>query len=250
MMVALVTGATSGFGAAIARRIVAEGGRVIAAGRRRERLLALRSELGPAVHPLELDVRERRSLAEALAGLPADFASIDVFVANAGLAWGMEPAQRADLEDWETMIATNVAGLAYGVHAVLPGMLARERGHVVLIGSTAASYPYPGGNVYGATKAFVAQLARNLRADLVGTPIRVTEIAPGLSGGTEFSQTRFHGDEAKASAVYAGAQPLTAEDVADAVGWAITRPAHVNINAIELMPTTQAAGPLAVHRTS
>jgi 3-hydroxy acid dehydrogenase / malonic semialdehyde reductase len=248
-MTILVTGATSGFGLAIARRFAEAGHKVVAAGRRRERLQALVAASGDqTIHALELDVRDRRAVEDAIAGLPAGFADIDVLVNNAGLAVGLEPAQAADLDGWEAMVDTNVKGLMYVTRAVLPRMVARDTGHVVNIGSTAASYPYPGGNVYGATKAFVRQLSLNLRADLVGTRVRVTEIDPGLVGGTEFSNVRFRGDDARAAGIYDGADALTPEDVADAVFWAATRPARVNINVIELMPVTQAFGPLVVHR--
>ena len=247
----LVTGATSGFGLAIARRFAQAGHTVVAAGRRRDRLQALVGELGDhAVHTLELDVRDRRAVEDAVAGLPAAFADIAVLVNNAGLAVGLEPAQAADLDGWEAMVDTNVKGLMYVTRAVLPGMVARDTGHVVNIGSTAASYPYPGGNVYGATKAFVRQFSLNLRADLVGTRVRVTEIDPGLVGGTEFSNVRFRGDDARAAGVYDGADALTPDDVADTVFWAATRPPRVNINVIELMPVSQAFGPLVVHRGS
>jgi 3-hydroxy acid dehydrogenase/malonic semialdehyde reductase len=244
-----VTGATAGFGSAIARRFVAEGHRVVIAGRRADRLDALQAELGDAALPLTLDVRERAAVEAAVASLPADFAEIDVLVNNAGLALGLEPAQAADLDDWETMVDTNVKGLMAMTHALLPGMVARGRGHVINLGSTAGEWPYPGGNVYGATKAFVRQFTLNLRADLVGTGVRATDIEPGLCGGTEFSTTRFKGDQAKADAMYANTQSLTAEDIADAVCWVASRPAHVNINILQLMPQTQAFGPLAVKRS-
>lgn len=243
-----ITGASAGFGAAIARRFVVEGHRVIAAGRRADRLEALRAELGAAVLPLVLDVRDRTAIEAAVAGLPADRAAIDVLVNNAGLALGLEPAQAAALDDWETMVDTNVKGLMAMTHAVLPGMVARGRGHVVNLGSTAGEWPYPGGNVYGATKAFVRQFTLNLRADLVGTGVRATDIEPGLCGGTEFSNVRFKGDDAKAAAMYANVQPLTAEDIADAVVWVATRPPHVNVNILQLMPQAQAFGPLTIKR--
>jgi len=244
-----VTGATAGFGSAIARRFVAEGHRVVIAGRRADRLDALQAELGDAALPLTLDVRDRAAVEAAVASLPADFAEIDVLVNNAGLALGLEPAQAADLDDWETMVDTNVKGLMAMTHALLPGMVARGRGHVINLGSTAGEWPYPGGNVYGATKAFVRQFTLNLRADLVGTGVRATDIEPGLCGGTEFSTTRFKGDQAKADAMYANTQSLTAEDIADAVCWVASRPAHVNINILQLMPQTQAFGPLAIKRS-
>ncbi|WP_085314755.1 SDR family NAD(P)-dependent oxidoreductase [Derxia lacustris] len=247
-LTALITGATAGFGAAIARRFVAEGHRVVIAGRRAERLDALVAELGAAAHPVVLDVRDRDAVFAAVAALPADFAAIDLLVNNAGLALGLEPAQRADLDDWERMIDTNIKGLVYMTRALLPGMVERGRGHVVNLGSVAGEFPYPGGNVYGATKAFVHQLSLNLRADLLGTPVRVTDVQPGLCGGTEFSNVRFKGDDAKAAKVYENTQPLTAEDIADTVFWVATRPAHINVNSIQLMPVCQAFGPLAVHK--
>jgi 3-hydroxy acid dehydrogenase/malonic semialdehyde reductase len=247
-MIVLVTGATTGFGAATARRFALDGARVIAAGRRLERLDALRSEFGELILPLELDVRDRAGVARAIETLPAAFAAIDVLVNNAGLAVGLEPANEAQLDDWDAMVDTNVKGLMYVTRAVLPGMVERDRGHVVNLGSVAGEWPYPGGNVYGATKAFVHQFSLNLRADLLGKNVRVTDVAPGLSGGTEFSQVRFKGDVAKAAKVYEGTTPLSADDVADAIHWVVTRPAHVNVNSIQMMPVSQAFGPLAVKR--
>ena len=248
-MIVFVTGATSGFGAAIVRRFVHEGHQVVALGRRQDRLDTLRDEfVADRVHTVMLDVRDNAAVERAVAGLPDAFSAIDVLVNNAGLALGLEPAQRAELDDWEQMVDTNIKGLMYVTRAVLPGMVERGRGHVVNIGSIAGNYPYPGGNVYGATKAFVRQLSLNLRADLVNNAIRVTDIAPGLSSGTEFSNVRFHGDDKKAEQVYANTQSLTAEDIAESVYWVTTLPAHVNVNVLELMPVTQAAGPLAISR--
>lgn len=248
-MIILVTGATAGFGAAIARRFALAGHRVIAAGRRQDRLEVLADELGrDNVHPLALDVRDRPAVEAAIASLPAAFADIDLLVNNAGLARGLEPAQAANLDDWETMVDTNVKGVMYVTHAVLPGMVQRGRGHVVNLGSIAATYPYPGGNVYGATKAFVRQFSLNLRADLAGTGVRVTDIEPGLAGESEFSVVRFGGDEERAAKIYEGADPLTPDDIAEAVFWSATLPPHVNINAIELMPVSQSFGALAIHR--
>ncbi len=244
----LVTGASVGFGAAITRRFVNEGHRVIATARRIDKLDALRAELGAAVLPLSLDVTDRQAIEALAANLPADWAAIDVLVNNAGLALGLEPAHLASLEDWESMVDTNIKGLMTMTRTILPGMVARGRGHVINIGSTAGEWPYPGGNTYGATKAFVRQFTLNLRADLVGTGVRATDIEPGLCGGTEFSAVRFHGDQAKADSVYAGTTPLSADDVADAVHWVASRPAHVNINHLQLMPECQAIGPLAVKR--
>jgi 3-hydroxy acid dehydrogenase/malonic semialdehyde reductase len=249
-MIVLVTGASAGFGAAISRRFAAEGHRIIAAGRRADRLEALAAELGAdKVHVLVLDVRDRAAVEAAIAGLPADWAEIDLLVNNAGLAVGTEPAQSADLDGWETMVDTNIKGLICVTHAVLPGMVARNRGHVVNLGSTAGTYPYPGGNVYGASKAFVRQFSLNLRADLLGTAVRVTDVSPGLVGGTEFSGVRFRGDSGKAAKVYEGANALTPEDVAETVHWVASLPGRVNINVVEMMPVTQASGALAVYRT-
>jgi 3-hydroxy acid dehydrogenase/malonic semialdehyde reductase len=185
---------------------------------------------------------------KGIAGLPPAFAQVDILVNNAGMARGLEPAQAADLDDWDSMVDTNVKGLMYMTRAVLPGMVARNTGHIVNIGSTAGEWPYPGGNVYGATKAFVRQFSYNLRADLHGTKIRVTDIEPGLVGGTEFSGIRFKGDQAKADGVYAGTDPLTPEDIADTVHWVATRPARVNVNLLQVMPVVQSFGPLRIHR--
>ncbi len=247
-MIIFVTGASAGFGAAIARSFVKGGHRVVATARRKDRLDALAAELGDALLALELDVRDRDAVAAVPTLLPADFAEVDVLVNNAGLALGLEPAHKAALEDWQTMIDTNCTGLVQVTRALLPGMVERNRGHVFNMGSVAGRWPYAGGNVYGATKAFVRQFSLNLRADLLGTAIRVTDIEPGLCGGTEFSNVRFHGDDDKAAKVYADVQPLTAEDIADSVYWIATRPAHVNINTIELMPVAQSFAGLSVHR--
>ena len=244
----LIPGATAGFGAAMARRFVRDGHRVIATGRRAERLEALRAELGAALLPFPLDVTDAAAVAALPGSLPQGWQEVDVLVNNAGLALGLDPAHKARIEDWDQVLATNVAGLLHVTRALLPGMVGRDRGHVVNLGSTAGIYPYPGGHIYGASKAFVAHFTLNLKADLIGTNVRVTCIEPGLVGGTEFSVVRF-GDAEKAAAFYAGASPLTADDVAEAVAWVIGLPRHVNINRIELMPTCQAPGPLAVKRT-
>ena len=246
-MILFITGATAGFGAAIARRFAQDGAKIVATGRRADRLKALAEELGPNLLPLALDVRDRAAVERAVAGLPDGFGDIDLLVNNAGLALGLDPAHKASLQDWQTMVDTNIAGLLNVTHAILPGMVARDRGHVVNLGSMAATYPYPGGNVYGATKAFVHQFSLNLRADLLGSRVRVSCIEPGMVGGTEFSAVRL-GDDAKAAAVYAGADPLTPEDIADTVHWVASRPARVNVNTLEVMPVCQAFGPLAIKR--
>lgn len=240
-MIILVTGASAGFGASIARLLAPLGHKIIATGRRADRLDDLAQELGPdRVLPLVFDVTDRAAVEKAIAGLPAEWADIDVLVNNAGLALGLEPAQEADLDNWDRMIDTNVKGLTYVTRAVLPGMVRRDRGHVVNIGSIAGSWPYFGGNVYGATKAFVRQFTLNLRTDLLGTKVRATDIEPGLVGGTEFSNVRFAGNDEKAANVYANTTPLTSEDVAETVRWIITLPAHFNVNMIEIMPVVQA----------
>lgn len=247
-MIVLVTGASSGFGAGIARKFVREGHRVIAAARRTDRLAALAAELGPALLPVELDVTRKESIDQMLASLPRDWQIIDVLVNNAGLALGLEPAHQAHLADWDTMIATNCQGLVWMTRAILPAMVERGSGHVINMGSVAGAYPYPGGNVYGATKAFVDQFTLNLRADIVGTGVKATNIAPGMAGGTEFSNVRFKGDDTAAEKVYQGIEPLTSDDIAEAVYWAATLPAHVNINYIEMMPTCQGFSPFNVKR--
>jgi NADP-dependent 3-hydroxy acid dehydrogenase YdfG len=247
-MIALITGATAGFGAEMARKFAQNGYKVIAAGRRRERLEKLAAELGANLMPLEMDVTSRESIKQGLDSLPADWRAIDILVNNAGLALGIEPAYKASLDDWETMIATNCKGLVTMTHMILPDMVARGRGTVINIGSTAGAYPYPGGNVYGATKAFVDQFTLNLRADLVGTGVRATTIAPGLCGGTEFSNVRLHGDDAAAAKVYEGTVPLTATDIAETAYWIATLPPHININYIEMMPTCQGFAPFAIKR--
>jgi 3-hydroxy acid dehydrogenase / malonic semialdehyde reductase len=243
-----VTGASSGFGAAIARRFAADGAHVVVAARRKDMLAELAAEFGSTVLPLELDVRDRAAVERTVTSLPGPFAEIDILVNNAGLAKGLEPAHEAELDDWSQMLDTNCKGLLHCTRAVLPGMVARGRGHVINLGSVAASYPYPGGNVYGATKAFVRQLSLNLRCDLHGTGVRVTCIEPGMSGGTEFSTVRFRGNQTAADAVYAGTLPLQPDDIAESVHWTAAQPAHININTIELMPTAQSFAPLQIHR--
>lgn len=248
--VVFITGATSGFGAAAARRYVAAGGKVVATGRREDRLLALRDELGhDKCHIIPLDVRDRKAMQAAIASIPAPFDAINIVLANAGLALGLQPAAETDLDDWETMIDTNIKGLVYTVRLLLPGLIERGGGHVVTMGSVAGEYAYPGASVYAASKAFVKHFALAIRSDLQGKNVRVTNIEPGMTE-TEFSVVRFKGDEDKAGNVYAGMQPMTAEDIAESIFWATSLPAHVNINKIEMMATEQAIGPFIVHRRS
>lgn len=246
--IAMVTGASSGFGLAIARRLAEGGMRVIATARRQDRLNELAAAFPGQVLPLVLDVTNRAAIKEQVASLPNDFAEIDVLVNNAGLALGMAPAQGADLDDWQTMIETNCLGLAAVTHAVLPGMVARNTGLIINIGSIAGDYPYAGGNVYGATKAFVHQFSLNLKSDLLGTGVRVSCIEPGLAGGSEFSNVRFKGDDTKAANVYQGTQPIMPDDIAATVDWLVQLPPHLNINVIEMMPVCQAPAGLAIHR--
>lgn len=240
----LITGATSGFGKACAEYFATQGWQMILTGRRVERLEQLQDQLGEAVRQtIPLDVRDREQVFEQLGSLT----DVDVLLNNAGLALGLEPSWKVDVDDWETMVDTNIKGLMYCTRALLPQMVERNSGHVVNIGSTAGSWPYPGGNVYGGTKAFVQQFSRNLRADLIGSKVRVTNLAPGMAE-SEFSNVRFKGDDEQAAKVYQGAEALRPEDIAETVFWIVNRPAHVNINAIELMPVDQAWGPFTIHR--
>lgn len=245
----LITGATSGFGKACAVRFAKEGWRLILAARRHDRLSDLQKQLKgeTPTHIIALDVRDQKAVAGELLSLPDNFSNIDVLVNNAGLALGLEPAHKSELSDWDTMVDTNIKGLMYCTRAVLPGMVQRNRGHVVNIGSIAGDWPYPGGNVYGATKAFVKQFSRNLRADLFGTAVRVTNIEPGMAE-SEFSIVRFKGDTEKAAKVYEGTRPITPEDLAEMIYWVVSLPSHININRLEVMPTCQTWGHFAVSR--
>ena len=247
-MAVLITGASAGFGAAMCRRFVAAGYQVIGAARRADKLAQLQQELGAAFYPLSMDVTDKASVDAALASLPPQWADIDLLVNNAGLALGLEAADKADYGDWETMIHTNVLGLTYLTRQILPQMVARGSGYIINMGSIAGTYPYPGGNVYGATKAFVRQFSLNLRADLAGTGIRVSNIEPGMCGGTEFSQVRFKGDEARVAALYADVAFLSGEDIANTALWLYQTPPHMNINSIEIMPVAQSFSALPVRR--
>lgn len=243
-----ITGATAGFGEACARRYAAAGHRLILTGRRSDRLKALAGSLKVPVHTITLDVRDRKAVEQAVSSLPAEFAAIDILLNNAGLALGLEPAHRVNIDDWEQMVDTNIKGLMYCTRAILPGMVERDRGHVVNLGSVAGTYPYPGGNVYGGTKSFVHQFSLNLRADLIGSRVRVTCIEPGMAE-TEFSVVRFKGDAEKAKTVYQGMEPMTPDNIAQVIEFVTTIiPEHVNINTLEMMPVMQAFSPFTVKR--
>jgi 3-hydroxy acid dehydrogenase / malonic semialdehyde reductase len=244
----VVTGASAGFGEAISARLCNEGHRVFATARRADRLDALARRCGERLVASTLDVRDAAAVKRLFADIERQHGGIDVLVNNAGLALGIEPAHCASLANWEAMVDTNVKGVMYCSHAALPGMVERDRGWIFNLGSIAGTYPYPGSNVYGATKAFVHQFSVNLRADLAGKNVRVTTIEPGLCGGTEFSITRFHGDSDRAKALYDDTSPLTADDIASTISWLLSLPPNVNINAIEMMPTSQASGNFQVVR--
>ena len=240
----VITGATSGFGKACAEHFAKHQWQLILIGRRHERLLQLQQQLGSCVKQIfAVDVRNREEIFTQLDQLE----DIDVLLNNAGLALGLEPSWKVDIDDWETMVDTNIKGLMYCTRALLPQMVKRNIGHIVNIGSTAGSWPYPGGNAYGGTKAFVQQFSRNLRADLLGTKVRITNLEPGMAE-SEFSQVRFKGDIKSADKFYQGVDSLQPADIAETVYWIVNRPPHVNINSIEMMTIDQAWGPLAVNR--
>jgi 3-hydroxy acid dehydrogenase/malonic semialdehyde reductase len=246
--IALITGATSGFGKACAVLFAENGWNLVLCGRRQERLQMLKEQLSAVlIHTVVCDVRSREEVAGMIAGLPDSHRQIDLLLNNAGLALGLSPAHKADLDDWETMVDTNIKGLMYMTRAVLPAMVKRGQGHIINMGSVAGSWPYPGANAYGATKAFVEQFSNNLRADVHGSGIRVSNVEPGLAE-SEFSVIRFQGDQEKANAVYKGTDPLTPENIAETVYWIATQPPHVNINRLEIMPVCQSWGPFAIHR--
>ena len=247
--IALVTGASAGFGKAIVENLVADGYRVIASARRLEKLQDLQINLGKdTVYPLQMDISQIQAIDEALTSLPQDWREIDILINNAGLALGLDKAYEADFSDWMTMINTNIVGLTYLTRQILPDMVKRNDGMIINLGSTAGIVPYPGANIYGASKAFVKQFSLNLRADLAGTKIRVTNIEPGLCEGTEFSAVRFKGDTERAQKLYDGAHAIKPEDIANTVSWIVSQPSHVNINRIEIMPVSQTFGPQPVYR--
>lgn len=247
-MIIFITGATAGFGAAMVKRFINNGHKVIATGRRIERLATLKTEYGEKIHTLAMDVTDKKQVEDSIDNLPEEWKQIDVLINNAGLALGTAPVQNATLSDWETMVQTNINGLLYCTHKILPGMVARNSGQIINLGSVAGEFPYAGGNIYGATKAFVHQLSLNMRADLLGTKIRVTNIEPGMCN-TEFSEVRFKGDKSMADSVYTGIEALSADDIAETIEWVMTRPAHVNVNVISIMPVQQAYAGFAVNRT-
>jgi len=248
MNVVLVTGASAGFGEAICRKLIADGYKVIGSARRLSKLKSLATELGDNFLPLQLDVTQKDAVDNLLSGLPQGFKNIDILINNAGLALGMDPAYEANYDDWETMVHTNIIGLMHLTRVILPSMVERDFGYIINLGSTAGNYPYYGGNVYGATKAFIKQFSANLRVDLLGKKIRVTNIEPGLCGGTEFSNIRFHGDKEQANAVYKNVNFITAQDIANTVSWLVNTPAHFNVNSLEIMPVAQVPAGLAVSR--
>lgn len=243
----VITGASAGIGAACARAFAAAGARLVLAARRRDRLEALAADLATECHLVEMDVRDAGLVAYTLGQLPAAWAEVDVLVNNAGMGRGLDRLPEGSEEAWDEMIDTNVKGLLYATRALLPGMVARGRGHVVNIGSIAGHEVYPGGAVYCATKHAVRALTQGMRMDTLGSGVRVTTVDPGMVE-TEFSLVRFRGDAERAAKVYAGMTPLTADDVADAVLWAVTRPAHVNIDEIILKPTDQATATQVARR--
>lgn len=242
----LITGASAGFGAALAKSLVAKGHKVVGCARRLDKLNVLAEELGELFLPVVMDVTDTTSLPQIIADLPADFSRIDVLVNNAGLALGTEPAYKADLDDWMQMVNTNIKGLMSLTHAVLPAMVERDSGYIINVGSIAGSWPYYGGNVYGATKAFVEQFSLNLRADLLGTQVRVTNLEPGNVAGTEFSNVRYHGDDEQAAKVYDGFKNMTGYDIGNILLWLIESPAHINVNRMEVMPVAQTYNGLTI----
>ncbi|MBL4672610.1 MAG: SDR family NAD(P)-dependent oxidoreductase [Arenicella sp.] len=246
---ALITGASAGLGLATATRLSKAGYQLILVARRESKLIELANSLETDCHVIACDVNNFEQLTAMLDARPDQFKNIDLLLNNAGLALGLSTADKSDWNDWHTMIQTNCMALAFLTRQILPAMVERNKGHIINLGSIAANYAYKGGNVYGASKAFVEQFSINLRADLLGTQIRVTNIAPGLIGETEFSQVRFHGDSEAAGAVYANCDALRPDDIAASIEWIAGLPKHVNINQLEMMPTCQAPAGLVIDKT-
>jgi 3-hydroxy acid dehydrogenase / malonic semialdehyde reductase len=248
---AVISGASSGIGKAVAEKLANLGVRLILVARRKEKLIELTDSLNSSTvcHIAACDLADLQSVQKAFEQLPEEFMDIDVLVNSAGLALGLETAQQAEWSSWQTTIDVNCTGLAYLTHRVLPNMVGKNVGHIVNIGSIAGSYPYKGGNVYGATKAFVEQFTLNLKADLLGTSVKVSNIEPGMVANSEFSLVRFKGDAEKAANVYDGIDALKPADIANAVVWVLTQPAHVNVNRVELMPVSQAPSRTAFFKT-
>ncbi len=247
-MAILITGASAGFGAAMCRTFVAAGYHVIGAARREDKLQQLAEELGEQFYPLEMDVARTESIQNALNSLPEHLSEIDCLINNAGLALGLDTADKANFGDWETMIQTNIIGLTFLTRQILPQMVARKQGYIINLGSIAGSYAYPGSNVYGATKAFVRQFSMNLRAELADKNIHITNIEPGLCGDTEFSNVRFKGDDQRAAEVYENVEFIQPQDIADTALWLYQRPARMNVNSIEIMPVAQTFAGMKVYR--
>ena len=247
-MAILITGASAGFGEAMCRSFIEAGYSVIGAARRIDKLEALQAELGERFLSLEMDLSQTDSIKQALQNIPEHFQEVDCLINNGGLALGLDAAAEANFDDWETMIHTNIIGLTYLTRQILPKMVERKQGYIMNMGSIAGTYPYPGGNVYGATKAYVRQFSLNLRADLAGTGIRVSNIEPGLCGDTEFSNVRFKGDDERVAKLYENVAFIRPQDIAETALWLYQRPKHININAIEIMPVAQSFGALPVSR--
>ena len=248
-MSVLITGATSGIGKSCAELFSKKGHKLVLIGRRKDKLMNLSKKIGlKKSFPIILDVRDKNKALKIIDDIPKEFKTIDILINNAGLAWGLEPAHEINIEKWETMIDTNCKGLVYMTRAILPGMIQNNKGHIVNIGSVAGSYPYPGGNVYGATKAFVKQFSLGLKSDLLGTKVKITNIEPGMAN-TEFSEVRFSGNKKKANKVYEKMTPLKGLDIANVVFWSISQPAHVNVNRIEIMPVQQGFNFFSISRT-
>ncbi|PZT47460.1 NAD(P)-dependent oxidoreductase [Helicobacter valdiviensis] len=250
-MVVCISGASSGIGLEIAREFAKDGNKIIAIARRKERLEELREELslkGVQCHIIACDIANKEKIKQEIKALPSEFAKVDVLVNNAGLALGLEKANQCNFEDWQRMIDVNISALCYLTHLILPQMVERKEGHIINMGSIAGRYPYPGGNVYGATKAFTKQFSLNLRADLAGSNVRVCDIEPGLVSDSEFSLVRFRGDKKRVEELYKDSKALKPQDIAKAVFWVANLPKHININMLEIMPTSQSFAPLAVYR--